>query len=358
MIVKNEAHVIERAIKSVQPYISSWAICDTGSTDGTQEIIGKVLSDIPGRLVQHAWKNFGHNRSLALSVAKPLADYVLILDADEIFEVNGEFHSDRLAADSYRIRKFRGPYSYYVPNIVKSSLDWRWVGVIHEYLECDEERETVHLDEVWINSPPDGARSKSAETYRRDASVLEEALIEEPENARYVFYLANAYRDCGDIDLAIKNYERRAAMEGWEEEVFAALWRLGECRLARGDKWPDCLATFLRAHERAPNRAEPLFVAGRAAAKRNDWATAFLLLSRAADIPHPGHVGHLIMEDVYQFRALLDAGAAAHQLRLFDQAIEFNERLMGRASVPAFWRDKANGNRQASKAAANRYTPD
>ena len=39
MIVKNESHVILRLLNSVAPIIDYWVIADTGSTDGTQEII-------------------------------------------------------------------------------------------------------------------------------------------------------------------------------------------------------------------------------------------------------------------------------------------------------------------------------
>ena len=352
MIVKNEARVIERAIASARPYITSWAISDTGSTDGTQDIIKNALADIPGKLIERPWKSFEHNRNEALLLAEPMAGHILILDADEMLEVDGNLDPNGLKADSYRIRKIRGPFSYYVPNIIKSGLGWRWIGIIHEYLHSDAERETVHLDHVRIESPPDGARSQSRDTYRHDAQILESALIDEPDNARYVFYLANAYRDCGDLDRAILNYQRRKAMGGWEEELFVAAWRLAECKLARGDDWEGCLAAFFRAHERDPSRAEPLFIAGRAAAKRGDWATAYMILSRAAAIPHPGQVRHLIMEDIYEYRALLDAGVAAHQLGLYEEAIALNDRLIARTNVPVFWCTKAKKNRASSRKAA------
>ncbi|MEU5316418.1 glycosyltransferase [Streptomyces sp. NPDC021056] len=39
MIVKNEAHVIRRCLESVLPLVDTWVILDTGSPDGTQDII-------------------------------------------------------------------------------------------------------------------------------------------------------------------------------------------------------------------------------------------------------------------------------------------------------------------------------
>jgi len=39
MIVKNESKVITRALDSVRGFIDYVCICDTGSSDGTQDII-------------------------------------------------------------------------------------------------------------------------------------------------------------------------------------------------------------------------------------------------------------------------------------------------------------------------------
>ena len=39
MIVKNEAGVIKRCLDSVRAIINTWVIVDTGSDDGTPEII-------------------------------------------------------------------------------------------------------------------------------------------------------------------------------------------------------------------------------------------------------------------------------------------------------------------------------
>lgn len=59
MIVKNESAVIRRVLQSAIPHIDSWVICDTGSTDGTQDLIRETLKDIPGELHEVPWVNFG-----------------------------------------------------------------------------------------------------------------------------------------------------------------------------------------------------------------------------------------------------------------------------------------------------------
>ena len=69
MIVKNEAHVIERCLASARPLIDAWCIVDTGSSDGTQGTIRALMAGIPGTLHERPWKNFGHNRTEALQLA-------------------------------------------------------------------------------------------------------------------------------------------------------------------------------------------------------------------------------------------------------------------------------------------------
>lgn len=59
MIVKNETHIIRECLESVAPYIDYWVISDTGSTDGTQELITKFFEEkgIPGELHQDEWRD-------------------------------------------------------------------------------------------------------------------------------------------------------------------------------------------------------------------------------------------------------------------------------------------------------------
>jgi glycosyltransferase involved in cell wall biosynthesis len=73
MIVKNEAHVVRETLDSAAPYISSWVIVDTGSDDGTQDLIANHMArlGIPGELHERPWRNFGHNRTEALSLYRP-----------------------------------------------------------------------------------------------------------------------------------------------------------------------------------------------------------------------------------------------------------------------------------------------
>ena len=67
MIVKNESKIIERCMDNI-PWIDGLVISDTGSTDDTREIIEawRVRNKKMGTVVQNEWKNFGHNRNVAM----------------------------------------------------------------------------------------------------------------------------------------------------------------------------------------------------------------------------------------------------------------------------------------------------
>ena len=120
MIVKNESKIIARMLASVSPYIDSYCICDTGSTDNTEEVIHNYFQSltppIPGVVVHEPFQDFEYNRSFALKACegREKADYILLLDADMIFWTNydpKEFHSfiERSDRDYYFIMQEISP---------------------------------------------------------------------------------------------------------------------------------------------------------------------------------------------------------------------------------------------------------
>ena len=89
MIARDEENIITRAFESMKNIITSYYICDTGSTDNTIQIIREYFQskNIPGKVVEEPFKNFSHNRTYALHACIGMSDFVLLLDADMIFEI-------------------------------------------------------------------------------------------------------------------------------------------------------------------------------------------------------------------------------------------------------------------------------
>ena len=222
MIVKNEAHVIERCLRSVRPFIHSWAIADTGSSDGTQGLILKSLGDLPGELIERPWVDFAHNRNEALQIAHRHGDYVLLMDADDTLEQDAQFVLPQLDAPAYSIEFAYGTTRYFRNFLVRLDEAVRWHGVLHEVIDAPGGIVAIPLRGLRMRiSKGEGARSKvpSVEKYSADAEVLRRALQDEPGNTRYAFYLAQSLRDAGRLLEARLAYQRRIEMGGWDEEI-------------------------------------------------------------------------------------------------------------------------------------------
>jgi glycosyltransferase involved in cell wall biosynthesis len=177
MIVKNEASVIRRCIDSVRPIVDHWVIVDTGSTDDTQDIIRAHLHDLPGELHERPWRDFAHNRSEALQLARGRSDYTLIIDADDMLEIAPNTVLPALSADSYMLEIANAGIVYQRMQLVRSALAWRYEGVLHEFLACDGVGPSGQLSGIRMRCSHDGARRKDPQTYRRDAAVLETTSI-------------------------------------------------------------------------------------------------------------------------------------------------------------------------------------
>lgn len=237
MIVKNEEHVIKDTLENLCKYIlfSYYVISDTGSTDNTKQIIKDFFEskNIKGEIYDDEWHDFGYNRSLALKYAYNKTKYVFIFDADD--RINGNFVLPiNLTHESYFL-KFGTGITYKRILLVDNTLEWNFIGVLHEYINCLTKKNTsiTLIDgDYYVNSGKSGARSNDPDKYKKDAIVLENAFYKaEQENnhlkVRYSFYCAQSYRDANDKINAIKWYKKRIELKDWEQEVYFSYFMVG-----------------------------------------------------------------------------------------------------------------------------------
>ncbi len=290
MIVKNEAEVIRRCLDSVRPIIDRWVIVDTGSTDGTQDIVREHMRDLPGELHERRWQDFAHNRSEALQLARGQCTYTLIIDADDELQIDRHNKLPALAADSYMFQINDASIVYQRLQLVRSALPWRYEGVLHEFLSCDEAASPGSLSEIAIRRNHDGARRKEPMTYKRDAAVLEAALLTEANPflvARYEFYLAQSYRDCNEPGQSLKHYLARAELGYWQEEVFYSLYSAAQLMEQLGYPEQEILDAYMRAADASPTRAEALCNASRFCRERERYEEGYRIARRGLPIPLP-----------------------------------------------------------------------
>ena len=346
MIVKDEIAVLKRGLDRVRPYIDTWVISDTGSSDGTPELIERYFEEhgIPGVLRHDAWVDFEHNRNVALEAARPNADYVLVMDADDVLVTGAAFDLNALTADGYRLLHRLGELEFWKERLIRSDRPWRWEGVLHEYLTLDVPGRIDNLEcDYVLSARTEGCRSRDPDKYANDARLLETALAKAPDHARYQFYLAQSYRDAGDLDRALDAYARRAEMGGWDEEVYYARYQAASLMERLGRPWSEVLDAQLGAWRLRPSRLEALHAAIVLCRDHGLWDMAYALAVVAAATP-PSKDVVFVTAEVHRWRALDERALAASWTGRFAEATRITAYLLASARAPEAERPRLERN--------------
>jgi glycosyltransferase involved in cell wall biosynthesis len=353
MIIKNESAVIERCLRSARPFIHSWAIVDTGSTDGTQGIVRRALTDIPGELIERPWVDFAANRNQALELAKKYGDYALIIDADEIFEAESNFSFGTLGEPGYLLELIYGQTRYRRVAMPRLDAQWEWKGVLHEALISPHAAQAKYLPGLRIRVFTDGARSQQTqeEKFSRDADVLRRALEKEPDNARYAFYLAQSLRDAGKPTESLAAYEKRIAMGGWAEEVYFSKLQVATLLERTNAAYAAIVAAWIDAYDFRPTRAEAPCELARYLRLQNRFSAAREFARIACGIARPDDV--LFMEDaVYVWRARDELSISAYWSGDRALSARLCRELLADPGLPAEQRERVQKNLEFSEAKA------
>jgi|GEM_PF-177186 len=346
MIVKDEAHVVTETLASVAPHIDYWVIVDTGSSDDTINVIHGYFAKrgVPGEIHQRPWFDFGRNRTEALALARGKADYLWMIDADDL--VNGAIDLSHLTLDSYLLR-YGTDFRYWRKQIFRGSLSWKYEGVLHEYpvgMDAGTSEGRL-LGDYHIDSRRLGNRSRATDKYQRDAHTLFAEVQANPGDARNTFYLAQSLRDAGDHRQALEYYTRRAAMGGWSEEVFYALLQRGVCMEHLGEPWDKVLAAHLRSWQFCPHRAEPLHLIACHYRLQGEFDLGHLFASRAKEILFPEADGLFVAADVYEWKISDELAICAYYLGRYRESLDLCNYLLAVSSISESDRERIASNR-------------
>lgn len=301
MIVKNEGARILRALKAARPYIKTFAILDTGSTDDTVEIIQKWAAEagIEGIVAHTVFVDFSQARNQALDLARTWAldpsgvpfDYILLQDADMELAVERDDAFASLTAEAYHMMQTGGTVTYAnIRLLAAGAVAAKYVGRTHEFLSVQPGG--VVTGARFIDHA-DG--SNRADKYARDIVLLRKDL-EDPsaDRGRTLFYLAQSYRDAGKPASAEECYRDRIEVGGWDEELFVSQCNVAMCRKDQGDE-EGFVAEMLKAHQMRPLRAEPLYDLAHYYREKSEHHTALVFVERGLGVERPGD--HLFVND-------------------------------------------------------------
>ena len=298
-ICKNEAKTIGRLLASVVPEIDAAVVCDTGSEEGTQDVVNHALRKATdgGNFLGYAWyeipfENFSQARNHALQEARnyiefmgwdPTEWYFLLLDADHELQVLQANWKEQLdGKEAYYLQQADGVYIYSNIRLVRADIACEYVGATHEYLSRPG-GPTGEVTGLRIHDHGDGG--SKADKFERDLRLLRDSLATKPDDARAWFYMAQTLFDMGRPQDAIPAYEKRIARGGWAEEVWYAKYRLAQCYRVTDDA--QFVSKMLEAYEARPTRAESLYQLARHYRLKGQSASSVLFAKEARTMQRP-----------------------------------------------------------------------
>lgn len=257
MIVKNEQSTLERCLSSVADLVDEIVIVDTGSTDRTKEL----AAGFGARLFDFEWvHDFSRARNYAFSQAAQ--DYILWLDADDVLLPDDRERLRSLISampahvDAVSMHYVLGKDAYgnvtsslRRHRLVRREMGFRWIGVVHEYLEVFG---SILQSDISVTHD----RMHTASD--RNLHIYEQKLQQgETFGPRDTYYYANELFDHSHWEKAAAQYERLLTMDNvWVEDRIGACGRSAECYMHLGQlekAKAQALKSFVYALPRAEN---------------------------------------------------------------------------------------------------------
>lgn len=335
MIVKNEAKVILRCLNSVLPIIDSWVIVDTGSTDGTQRIISNFMQEknVPGTLHERPWISFPHNRNEALDLARDKGDYILLIDADQYLEFKNDFKLPILNKDYYLTKVNQLEMLTDIIILIKSGLNWAWKGILHETIISPEAETFEYLEDLTIISTQEGHSWSDPQKYLKYASILEGALKEDPENSRYIFYLAQSYQNANEYPKALEFWNKRISMGNNDEEVYWAMFQKANVEKELNFPSDAVFEGYRQAFYFRPSRAESLYSLATFCREKGDFELGYQITTIGKQIPLSNDCLYVI-KWIYDYGILMELAFFSVLIGKKEEAIEIYRELLQRPELP------------------------
>jgi glycosyltransferase involved in cell wall biosynthesis len=333
-ICKNESQVIERMLNSNKS-VADLIVCnDTGSTDGTQDIIKKWGKDnnIPTFVFERPFDTFEASRNHAIQKLREVVSELgwnaervhgYWVDCDEELIVEPNFNKSQFNKDLFMINTFINSMKYTRNTFFRVSKPFRWYGVVHEFIVCDDKNITSGLAEgVYVKVSMDGHSwtQNIPSKYLSHAHILEKYINENRQDPRWIFYTAQSYHDSACIPdsreeneerlrRSMKYYrERISRTDGYPEELFYSQFRIGTIMRVLEEPWHLTLNELLKAYSMDPLRAEPIKIIIDYYLSVGEWNNAYLF-SKFAKInfhqknPYPNRL-LFVDESLYVWKIL------------------------------------------------------
>ena len=320
IMAKNEKKCLQTTLESIKDFADSLVFYDTGSEDNTIEIAKTFCKNhnISFRLKEGVFENFAISRNVSLDFADTFEDidYILLLDVND--QLRGgdhlrEFckeHKDEDKHTGFLVCQewWSGQYDkYYNMRLVKARKGWRYRGSVHEWMKDTslpegKEPEVMRIqDKTVIYQDRTQDDDKTGKRFERDKELLLKDHRDDPTEPRTVFYLAQTCACLHQHQDALYYYKVRTTLEGFQEEKFHSLLRVGDLMKVMNHPWHDVMGYYMRAFEHSA-RAEPLIKIADYYKDQKQWHLAFSFINLCCELTYPEHCILFVDKMAYDYK--------------------------------------------------------
>jgi len=307
MIVKDAGANFENILKANIPFIDRWCILDTGSTDGTQETIKRVLSGIRGELFEEPFVNFKVSRNRCLELAGKTCKFIIMLDDTYILKGDirsflNEVRGDQFS-ESFSLMIKSDDTEYYSNRVVKSEKNLKYIYSIHEVIDFNI-NVTIPSDKAYIlDHRSDYMEKRTSDRKQLDLKLLFQEYEENPDDPRSLYYIAQTYGCIGDEINKAVYFEKRIAhpVQGYIQEKIDSLFELARTYNFKVNsetkellteplnkiQWKRCEDLYTHAYALDTNRPDGLYFIGIHYYLEGNYPVAHHYFKKGMEIGYP-----------------------------------------------------------------------
>jgi glycosyltransferase involved in cell wall biosynthesis/predicted O-methyltransferase YrrM len=298
IMVKNAGEIFEKVLLENLYYVDRWTILDTGSTDGTQDVIRRVMKNKKGRLYEEPFVNFKDSRNACLDFAGKSCKYNVMLD--DTYVIQGKFkefleevRGDQFA-DSYSLIVKSDDTEYYSNRVTKTENNLKYIYKIHEVIQQNDNVNVVIPNtKAWIfDYRNDYMQHRTMDRKQYDLKLLFEDYKENPDDPRSLYYIAQTYNLLGEHEKATEYFLKRAYHHnvGFKQEKVDAIFEAARNYNFKLNKpWEECEKLYLQSYELDPTRPDALYFVGVHYHMKGDMNTSYQYMKKAFEIGYPVH---------------------------------------------------------------------
>jgi tetratricopeptide (TPR) repeat protein len=249
----------------------------------------------------------------------------------------------KLIADYYSVTVNDG-YVYQFPVLFSNNLKWQSIGVTHEYWDCDRQPVAERLQTLSIVHKCCGSRRPIKAN--DDLELLLQGIEQEPHNSRYMFYLAQTYKDRNEFEKAIYWYKARIRQGGWKDEVFYSYYMIVLCAINLKLPFEEICEAMFQAYLFNPQSAEPIYEVLRYCRMNELYNIGYYFGRFGMKIPMPTNTSLFIRPCIYEYMIMDELSICAYWIGKYQEALALCNQILTEKKYPPQEKERLEKNRE------------